>query len=344
MPRLALCLITLVLSATSCSAKVGGASSDGGSGVLDSGGGDPGCDYFCGDDGRVHFCNENLEDDSYSCPSSLNSVCEDFGNCSCGDIPVTGACYEDRSIGDEGVDVAFCEGGQAVLYFCGAGTNCDDSGAQAGCFCDNVTDGVCPDANCIGDSDCSNCTPVCSASGQTLECGSNGCGGSCGSCGATESCNSGTCESNTVPPVGESISYTVSNSVTRSVSGQGADADTSIFCSMDETKNFITLTADVGDSSLRMIIESDPIGFCLFGTFAFTQYSFLDRAPATSESYSIDSLGNTSNLTFACNAAGTSATHLSATFSSGSLFKNGNSNVFPNNRVTISGGTIECDL
>ncbi len=341
MLRLALPLATLLVLATSCSSKVGeGASSDGGSGELDSGGGDPGCEYFCGNDGRAPFCNENLEDESFSCPTSLNSTCVDFGNCSCGDIPATGLCYEDTSIG---VDLAFCQGGQAILYSCGTGTFCDDTGAQAGCFCDDVADGVCPDAICNGDVDCSSCTTVCSSGGQSLECGSNGCGGSCGSCGATESCNSGTCESTPVPPVGESISYTLSGSVTRSVSGQGDEGIDEIFCSYSEVTNTITLVSNIGDSNLEMIIESDPIGFCFFATPAFTLYKFVDREPADSDIYNIDTRGNTNSLTFSCNVNATE-THLSATFSSGNLFLGGNSDVFPNDRVAISGGTLECDL
>lgn len=341
------------------------------------------CSLFCSNDGALHYCDESGGDASYQCPSALGSSCQDQGvaGCSCGDIPSTGRCYEDASIG---VDLAFCEGGEAILYACGAGAYCDDTGDEAGCYCDNESDGICPDAVCTDDIDCNNCTPSCDAQGLVSECGSNGCGGSCGSCTPSQSCvtestngwqhcessctpdcsgkecgsdgcggvcapgcsgndvcSAGTCESSIV---GESISYQVSNSVSRNVNGQGNDPQTSVFCSMNQSTNTITIVTSAGDSSLEMIIESDPIGFCLFGTSDFSQYKFVDHAPADAVVYKIDALGNTSGLTLSCNASGTSATHLSATFSSGNLFKNGNSSVFPGDRVEISDGSIECDL
>lgn len=81
---------------------------------------------------------------------------------------IGGACgelSEGRAECTGGRNLDVCESGKRVSYQCAEGTVCRaDSTASDGvdCFCDNVSDSVCPDDACVDDSDCSGGTlPAC---------------------------------------------------------------------------------------------------------------------------------------------------------------------------------------
>ncbi len=208
---IACCIITMGVA---CSSKVGSSTIDAGSGGVCGDGicdynedefscsqdctSGPECSYECGADGEVHYCDEAGNDASYACPEPLGSSCvsgQDFLGCSCGNITALGSCYSDGSLN---VDLVRCESGFAQFFYCSDGSFCDDSDGQAQCYCDDASDGICPDAACVDDPDCAQCTPNCAGS----VCGDNGCGGSCGSCQPSQSCQSGSCQSSCTPDCG----------------------------------------------------------------------------------------------------------------------------------------------
>lgn len=138
-----------------------------------------------------------------SCDGSLELSCSTFGG-TCGEFIAEG---DDRSFSwctcgplaegkgqclDKG-HLVLCLQGMGVQGDCLAGTFCQattEAPEGVGCFCDDLTDGICPDEACINDPDCQGCVPSCG----NKECGSNGCGGSCGSCELGQNCVGGTCQ------------------------------------------------------------------------------------------------------------------------------------------------------
>ena len=116
-----------------------------------------------------------------------------FSWCDCGPIA------EGQGLCLSGSDGVTCEAGLGLVAQCVPGTTCVESPGDPyglACECDGVTDGVCPDAVCTNDPDCSQCTPDCTGKA----CGSNGCGGECGSCPFGQSCTAaGQCEAICVP-------------------------------------------------------------------------------------------------------------------------------------------------
>jgi len=89
------------------------------------------------------------------------------------------------------VDFVACEDGAITFYYCPLGSFCDVVEGTTGCYCDNASDGICPDGACVDDDDCGACVPQCAGK----QCGPNGCNGECGTCGPTEECDtlSGQC-------------------------------------------------------------------------------------------------------------------------------------------------------
>jgi hypothetical protein len=132
--------------------------------------------------------------------TSFGGACADFVNatntayswCSCGSIAEgQGQCLDSRN----GIT---CASGLGLPVQCSAGTVCTPSPSDLyglACECDDFADGVCPDAVCVGDPDCSACTPSCAGK----QCGDNGCGGQCGRCAFGDTCTAGQCTLLCVP-------------------------------------------------------------------------------------------------------------------------------------------------
>jgi len=157
------------------------------------------CAERCEGDRTVHYCGEEGADLTLDCPADLGSGCRIFDQtawCDCGSLAEgAGRCLPGWL---PGVDLVFCEGGSLALYYCLAGAYCDeDAELGAGCFCDDLADGICPDPGCTNDVDCGGCTPRCDG----RQCGDNGCGGSCGDCGLHQECDeaTGRCQDRCVP-------------------------------------------------------------------------------------------------------------------------------------------------
>jgi len=119
-----------------------------------------------------------------SCASFFDVTGTPFSWCDCGPI----AEGQGRCLG--GRNGVTCDTGVGIPAECAVGTTCAESPGDPfglACICDNLADGVCPDAVCTGDPDCNTCTPACGGK----QCGDNGCGGSCGACPFGQSCDAG---------------------------------------------------------------------------------------------------------------------------------------------------------
>jgi hypothetical protein len=131
-----------------------------------------------------------------------------------------------------GREILFCEDSTLQTTLCPEGTICGDDGGELACFCDDLSDMLCPDPACVNDTDCEQ-PPVCDCTNKTC-----GCEGACGTCGAGLECveflNSASCA-----PVGF-INYTVSGAQRRSHDATAASARTGqqrspVYCDLDDT-------------------------------------------------------------------------------------------------------------
>ncbi|MFK8003175.1 MAG: hypothetical protein AB8H86_26635 [Polyangiales bacterium] len=159
--------------------------------------GTPTCDFATCEDNIAVSCEGDVVVDC----SSHGGSCADFeaeedGSpftwCDCGSVP-DGQMF---CTGDQ--TAVFClDGVFAQNADCAPGAVCLDEsdGLEAGCYCDDIPDGICPDPGCVDDLDCVDCAPSC---GDAV-CGDNGCGGSCGTCGVGEACSEGRCVSGCAP-------------------------------------------------------------------------------------------------------------------------------------------------
>ncbi len=333
------------------------------------------CNNRC-DGNDAHFCGDDGADVFISCPVDLGSACLSFDegvSCDCGSLPDGEASCLDATAS---ADLVECNGGGLEFFLCPVGTVCDDA-QGVNCYCDNIADGICP-GFCDNDVDCNTCTPNCDgktcgdngcegecgtcAQGKSCEdatgtctavcvpnctgksCGNNGCGGMCGVCSGTQTCStSGVCE--TPAPAKDLASWTVTlaDGTSHNISFDENTPNAFFTCNVNTTNNTLDLEFSNGSDLVRMYIESDPIGFCLFNTSAFNTYTYQHYVNGSlDKTYGIASTGNTTmNLTLACSA---DAQRVDGTFSSGKLFENRSSSAFPGSYVTISNGVFDCAL
>lgn len=158
--------------------------------------GPPACSFATCEDDIAASCEGdvvmNCADHGGSC-STFEADDGDYVWCDCG-----GVAEGQLSCTGERTGVFCVEGNFGQLAECELGTLCldeSDGVDEAGCYCDDIPDGICPDPGCVDDLDCADCTPSCGGG----ECGDNGCGGSCGSCGVGEACSEGRCVSGCAP-------------------------------------------------------------------------------------------------------------------------------------------------
>lgn len=318
------------------------------------------------------YCDEQGQQARVECPSSLGSSCQEQAgviSCGCGPLTTGQAACLDRA--QEGADLAACEDGSIQLYLCPEGTRCQDDG----CVCDDADDGVCPDPICTQDPDCSSCTPMCEgrvcgdnkcqgscgscaagsrcdAQGQCVTtctpkcqgkvCGDNGCGGVCGACGQDQSCDAqGQCQDPAPRADAASFKSSVQSGTSAAYSFSEQDPGTFFSCAVDMTANTMSIELSNGQGLVRMVIEDDPIGFCLFNTAAFNTFTYQRFSQGQlDKSYGKDSLGQSTGLTLSCQL---SNGRLSGTFSAARLFEGRNSSVFPR-YASITEGSFDCAL
>lgn len=246
-----------------------------------------------------------------------------------------------KTCGDDGCGAScgMCENGQACLDGQCEDTctpdcdqkQCGDDGCGSTCgMCDNSQS--CVAGGCIDE-----CLPDC----DQKQCGDDGCGATCGMCETDQMCVEGACEDS----VDNEVSYTVTldDGSSQAVSFDQDTPNANFACSIDTAANTLNLELDDGgDHLIRIRIASDPIGFCLFSTAAFEEFTYQRFSQgALDTSYGIDQHGQTMGVQLSCTDAGD---RIEGTFFTGRLFENRNSNVFPQSNARITEGTFDCAL
>lgn len=242
----------------------------------------------------------------------------------------------------DAIRLQICESDSLVAYSCPEGSVCEGTGANVGCFCDDIADGICPDSLCTDDPDCgANCTPDCDAK----VCGDDGCGGVCGTgCDAGQFCeDDGTCS--TAP---DAFAFTVleydDNGLVESHAVSSEDGDI-IICSSSGSLKAIQMFKNGSSHDLKLRFQTDTFDGCALTDSDFSVFTYKQNGISEFLLEVGDAAAATPRLDCEPQTQTQSDGYLEARLSAndGGLYLNGDPSA-SDRRVHIANGFVRCNF